>query len=396
MNGLTGNQKSVLKLLANELFGVGNSLSSSEISSNFEELFQECKSQSIALLVAGQIEDLRWKQYAMKNLARNITVEYAHCQIHEFLVSNHIPYVILKGCASSKYYPKPINRSLGDVDFLVRREDLYRTDKLLKSKEFQFVNVNSHHIDLKKDNVCYEIHFDINGIPEDNVGDKIRKYMSDLIDTSEKVELSNGTIYVPDDFHHGLIILIHMAHHMTSTGIGLRHLCDWAVFVDHMGERFPEIFKEALEKIGLWKFANQMTATCIEFLEMPILEWCESFEIEFLEAIMIDIFQSGNFGRKKDGNPQVERLLFRDKKTRNIGKQGIFRQLLSNGNSSIESHWSIAKKIKILYLFGWIHFGIRFVIHGFGSKEKKINIVTTIRNTNGRRNLYSKFRLFEV
>lgn len=394
-NRLTNNQKSILKLIANELFSANNPILSPEVSLDFEELFQECKIQTIASIVAGQMKDQQWKQYQMKNMARSITLEYAHCQIHELLDASHIPYVILKGCASSKYYPKPINRSLGDVDFFIRREDLQRAKELLEHEKFQYINENSHHIDWKKDDISYEMHFDINGIPSDYIGDQIRGYISDLILTSQEMKMNYGTIYVPDDFHHGLIILIHMAHHMTSTGIGLRHLCDWAVFVNYMGEQFPEMFKEALEKIGLWKFANQMTAVSIEFLGMPKLEWCESYEKEFLEAIIIDIFQSGNFGRKKDSDPQVEKILFRDKKTRNIGKRGMLKQLFVNGNRYIENHWPITEKIKILYLCGWMYFGLKFVIGCFSGKKKKINVVHTVKNANNRRNLYSEFKLFE-
>ena len=58
-----------------------------------------------------------------------------------------------------------------------------------------------------------------------------------------------------------------MISHMTSESIGLRHLCDWAVFVNSISNNeFVGLFSENLKSFGLWKFAQIMTATSEKYL----------------------------------------------------------------------------------------------------------------------------------
>lgn len=46
-------------------------------------------------------------------------------------------------------------------------------------------------------------------------------------------------------------MLLHVAGHLINTGIGLRHLCDWAVFVAKFSdEGFCEMFEDKLKAVG--------------------------------------------------------------------------------------------------------------------------------------------------
>ena len=47
-----------------------------------------------------------------------------HGELHELMTANEIPYVAMKGLASARYYPEPNLRSMGDVDFLVTKENV--------------------------------------------------------------------------------------------------------------------------------------------------------------------------------------------------------------------------------------------------------------------------------
>ena len=60
------------------------------------------------------------------------------------------------------------------------------------------------------------------------------------MDIQEKAILVDNAYAVPSDLHHGLILLLHNASHMTAGGIGLRHLCDWAVYMERMTDDFVE------------------------------------------------------------------------------------------------------------------------------------------------------------
>ena len=52
-----------------------------------------------------------------------------HGELHELMTANDMPYVAMKGLASAMYYPEPNLRSMGDVDFLVAKENVSQAGK---------------------------------------------------------------------------------------------------------------------------------------------------------------------------------------------------------------------------------------------------------------------------
>ena len=55
---------------------------------------------------------------------------------------------------------------------------------------------------------------------------------------------------MPSHFHHGLNLLLHTNQHLLGEGLGLRHLCDWAVFAAGFSdEEFRELFEEKLKAV---------------------------------------------------------------------------------------------------------------------------------------------------
>ncbi len=101
---------------------------------------------------------------------------------------------------------------------------------------------------------------------------------------------------IPDAFHHGLIMLLHVAGHMINDGgIGLRHLCDWAVYVDKVD---ISEFKDKLTNAGVWTFACQLTVVSEKYLGLRKMEWSVTWETEFIDRVFEDIIHGGNFGRK--------------------------------------------------------------------------------------------------
>ena len=72
-------------------------------------------------------------------LNQNIQVIEEHKNIHKLLSENNIPYVFLKGCASARYYPDPLLRGMGDVDFYVPPEQLDKARGVFEEDGFELV-----------------------------------------------------------------------------------------------------------------------------------------------------------------------------------------------------------------------------------------------------------------
>jgi len=314
-------------------------------------------------------------------LSNNLSIINSHAEITELL--NGIPFVTFKGYASAMYYPIPHNRQMGDVDVITSPESHnVAVQRLLDAGWKMDKSEHERHVSFCKGKAKCEIHIEIKGVPNGLDGIKtnslsaekrVRELLQDLIETSRVVESEYGPIVVPDEFHHALIMLLHVAGHMINDGgIGLRHLCDWSVFVSKVDVRR---FEDDLRMVGLWTFARQLTSLCSEYLGLEEQSWSGNWDRSFLQDFMEDILQSGNFGSKQAGRRvvlEMEKTSFADvtKKRYPRAKNRLLLPYYMVKNCARYSRLVIKKKKRI----------IRF---------------STIKEAKKRSALYDKFKLFE-
>lgn len=259
--------------------------------------YEAAKTQDVDSEVLGG-----WQKTAMAVLANNVRVDHGHAQLHELMTKAGVPYVILKGCASAAYYPDPLLRSMGDIDFLVRTEDLGRAGKVLEAHGLRpWDKEHVSHIVYQGNGIPLEMHFSIPGMPDGWAGELIQGHMESVFKDASAHKVGSGQAMLPSDFHHGLIILLHTYHHLTGEGIGLRHLCDWAVFANSFSdEEFRSMFEKPLKELGLWRFAQVLTRISINYLGAGEREWAGGEPEPVDDQLMEDIVSGGNFGFKDD------------------------------------------------------------------------------------------------
>lgn len=399
---LSRENKILLKLLSAALFDTPYSFADSEL---ITALIKESSQQAVLGLLYSGLKKSNASQEVLnvlKNkingiIIRSIEAEKNHCKIGEILNDSKIPYVIFKGSVSASYYKEPYLRMMGDVDFLVPQEYQLAAKKALLANGF--LSKGGHHPTQEAfigENMIAELHKEINGIPVGEAGDKIRSYLSDIFEHSEIFSAIHGEFNCPSCFHHGLIILIHSAHHMTSSGLGLRHFCDWAVFVSSMSsEEFKSKFEKPLKDIGLWKFALLLTQTARKFLHCPNCEWAEAEEDTICNEIMDDILTLGNFGRKKPDSAEAGTLITNSSKGK-VDDASILKNAVQTANEIVRIRWPRAKKFKPLYVIGWLYFGVRYLILMLLGKKKKLNIRNMIDTAKERRSVYRQLELYET
>ena len=249
---LREHEKILLDILANNLFDAGRKVELNE--GNLNAVWCEAYAQAVTLMAFHNSNEEILKNekcvYIRKKLtqtlADNAKVDFEHIRICNIMKNAGIPCTILKGFASALYYPDPLMRSMGDVDFLVDTDNFEEANKILSENGYEATGKNHDVHDVYLGRVCRcEMHFQPSGIPKGKAGVKVRKYLSHLLEESVTVKTELGDLTVPSTYHHGLIILLHMCHHLTGDGLGLRHLCDWAVFLNKIGEeKFLELFEK--------------------------------------------------------------------------------------------------------------------------------------------------------
>lgn len=398
MKKINNNQKLLLDLCAKSLFDKEVTISD-EFDCN--ELIEESKRQTVFPIAYSLMKDkcdvAHGKTFS-QIIAKNIRVEFAHNEVHRILSENDIPYVILKGVASASYYKEPMLRMMGDVDVLVRADDVAKADKLLKSIGFvttDDINGDDMHIGYKrKDGIACELHRRIGWAPNNSVGDIVNKYLDDIFEKSVEYKMSNGSCVVPCKFHHGLILLLHTATHLTHEGVGLRHLCDWAVFANSFSnEEFITLFEKPLKEMGLWRFAQLLTLCCVKHLGCDPKEWAGEADGDLIDSIVSDILNGGNFGTKDmDRYNQIKYIA--DRKEGVTAKKNPFLQLFNSINEKTKKEFNFANKSLLLLPIGWI-FTVCKYLYLVVVGKRTLDNVNTINNAKLRKNIYNELHLFE-
>ena len=263
----------LLKLLSNSIFKTNFDF---EEDTPWKEVIKESIAQSVTAIAFDGAKNAtlpnelseQWLLYSASAIRNNHYINRHHSVLHKLMTENGIPYCVLKGTASEYYYPDPNLRCMGDVDFFVPREyykkaiDVFLSNGFVTRGEKEDV-----HTVFRKEKMHFEMHFEPPGIPSNKMRGTIEKYFENILEESNQVQIRSESFVIPGKFHHGLILILHTCHHLLREGVGLRHLCDWAVFINSLKKgEFEEIFEEKLKKIGMWNFACILTITASRYL----------------------------------------------------------------------------------------------------------------------------------
>ena len=375
-------QKTVLNLLSSAMF---QKPFRADKDVDWKAVFEECKAQSVISLAFSSLPKnevpqnvyAHWKALVNENLAVNSKISYAHTMLNGLLNQAKIPYVILKGCASAEYY-------------------FEKADKLLLKNGFKSNEIDHEYEKAyTKDDVIFELHNTVNGVPGGKVGVQIQHDFDDVFDKSELKHFDLAEYYSPSPFHHGLVMLLHVARHMVTGGIGLRHFCDWAVFVDKVGDDFAQMFENTLKQVGLWRFAQIMTQFCTAFLGLKHQAWVGNIDKKLLYDLKNDVFAGGNFGHK-DLSRADEAKFITSRKKGGVNNDSNVKQAVLSANEIVRKHWKFADKVPVVYPAGWVFFGGRYAIRAVIGKRDKVKVRVLAKSAKKRKEIYQGLKLFEL
>ncbi len=389
----------LLALLSRAMFG--GELSVEIKHEDYPKIFNEALLHSVAPLALDGVgdtqripEELRsvWRDFVFRAYRGNLRIFAEHTAIHKRMTEAGIPYCILKGVASAAFYEKPDIRMMGDVDFLVPREDLARAAAYFAENGYGAPTKCGHHYGYEKDGVKIELHFDIPGRPSGEMDARLSRYTDSLLAEAKAVTDTFGTYVLPSDFHHGLILLLHMQEHIATSGIGLRHLCDWAAFLNKYSDgEFRSLFFEALSDLGLLFFAQVTARMAHRYLGLPARAWMGEGNPEIEDTLMEDILSAGNFG-KKDGTRHQSGFLFSHSRD---GKQhGFLYRLFAGINTYLRGKYPLFRRATILLPLGWPLYFWRYLLLLLRGK-RKLKLTKIARDTRARESLFQDLRLFE-
>lgn len=299
-----------------------------------------------------------WEKRCLLQFRRWAHVMYGQQKLLHLLDENHIDCVILKGSAAALLYPQPTLRAMGDVDFLVRREDYERTAGLLEQNGYQLThekNVKAHHYVYIKEDILYELHKRMAIVRESD--EELNELFDDGVTNREIKQEGKYSFPVLPTNLNGLVLLFHINQHLRS-GLGLRQIIDWMMYVEKNG---IEGMLPLLRKTEMEKFAFTVTAMCQKYLGLKTIV---PIEDDYpCDELMAFVLAKGNFGRLAGMKGKVASV-FLDMSS----PIRVFKRLQAGG----QDRWKAVKKHKVLRPFAWIY-QINFIIRELRKNKITLN-----------------------
>lgn len=333
--------------------------------------------------------------YTRRCIVGNMRTEHAQSQLVEVLEQGQHPYVILKGETAAAYYPKPELRQLGDVDFLIIPDQADAITAKMQALGYQHSwEPGDYHQVLAKPKVYLEMHMNVAGMPEGNARQAVSDYLATIFEESRPFEREFGAFAAPCEAHHGLILLLHMQHHVLARGMGLRHIMDWACFVNQTASKpfWDTRLLPLLRQIGLLHFAAVMTKMSSVYFHSFCPGWAEDVDSALCQALMEDILSGGNFGLKDQNRARSLNMLPNwETEERSAGKLKLLYRTLRY--SASQKHPNLEGK-PLRLSFAMCGRAIRYAL--LYCAGKRPNLLKAASHADTRRAIYEQLHLFET
>lgn len=317
----------------------------------WEALFAESRAQTVELLVLDALTDAEravmppdlaaaWQRAALQRLAHNEQLRYTQTQILAALAAARIPCAVLKGSSCAQNYPDPALRCAGDIDLLVGKEALTSARQVLESLGYT-ASEEPHpvHLHMRKGAQAVELHHEPAGIPRGEAGESLRRFFA-LSETRAELRDSLPMLSVKEQ---AITLLLHKLEHIVSSGLGLRQLCDWAVFVRaRLTAEEWQALEPLLRSFGLLHFTKVITRICVDALALPpsAAPWCLDADSALARRLLEDLLRTGNFGRKENRYGQ---RLFTD-----AASPSRLVSFVKVGTRACRDHWPLCGRYPIL------------------------------------------------
>ena len=394
----------LLHVLSHALWKKDTNLALSE--GEWDILLKEAEKQGVLSFVLQGCTSIRkqvstvfwrnWRNVVVSTVASNFSLVDTQDQILRAMEEEKIQCAILKGTSVAICYPDPDMRALGDIDLLVKPECQEMAIQVLKrlgytAPEESFTH--PYHVDFYGNGVVVELHYAASTFPENDCGKSAKSIMDGCWDHIIYEVIREHSFPCLGDVHQALSLLMHMERHMTSGCIGLRQLCDWAVFMSTMSvETYGERIMPTLEQCGLSKFASVLTQVCIRYLGLTVkcAAWFKCEDERIAATMMEEILRAGNINNQNNTDDISNFFVERS------GAKSSLVVFVSKLNAIAKRRYRIAQRFPLTLPVFWIYIPFKYWIRSLGGMRKRKSLLKTVEQTRFRKNLYRELRLYET
>ncbi len=269
---------------------------------NTERLLKLAVSQQVYTIVLPSLEKLdvlsdeekeTWQSQKYNEIKKNLIVNSAREALLEEFEEKGIKYILTKGLVIRDYYPQSLMRQMSDNDILydeTKRKELF---EVMESQGFYLAGTQESSDDFfKAPYISMEMHkklFTTNG--------EFTAYL-DLWKRASKAEDSSCRYIIsPEDNY--IYSMAHMYKHYTSTGCGIRFLCDTYVLHNSEDQLDFDYIIAKFKELGILDFYGRVISLVNAVFD-------DAAPSEEDEKLLAEVFAGGVFGIRKTLSESID------------------------------------------------------------------------------------------
>ena len=235
---------------------------------------------------------LQWGAYRNYVRAQNEKFRQIWSQLRDLFAEAEIYPIVLKGISASSNYANPDYRQCGDIDLYFPEKYEEGLQQLIKhGYEIEY---NEEHDKIKVDGVLIELHWKFANVPFEII----------LPHSRRNIMVGDTQVSALDLDTEALLLLLHPVKHLFASGIGIRHACDWVMFLEkHKDELNTEAVINEARRLGLYHFVNCFTSIARDYLGLSIEEdspWIGKPNVKLRDYMLKDMIVRGDCGSISD------------------------------------------------------------------------------------------------
>ena len=299
-------------------FGLWNEpLSADSIDGCAEAVMSLARKQSVTGIVAKAIlQDKELSAYIpnslrlkLKSLVVSNVMTYEKMTGNiEMLVSElesaGVRSILLKGHSLAANYPHPELRQCGDIDLYVGEDQALKAYDILAKVcdriQPRISAESGKHFSAWCGEIEVEVHRHTSTYAAGKYARIYDKAATEGLESApDTLQIGTVTVNTPSALFNAYYIFDHLFEHFLNSGIGLRHLCDWMLFLHRHKEQIDlDRLKALLCDMKLLEPWQAFGCILVSHLGMPEEDFPFYAESSKADKVLEYILSDGNFGKE--------------------------------------------------------------------------------------------------
>ena len=244
-----------------------------------------CQGQQLVLNFQSK---MKWIGHSQQTEAIYEQHKKAICNLARFYKQYGIRMMLMKGVGLSLDYPVPNHRPCGDIDIYLYG-NLELADNLIRKHYGIEIDHDQHkHTIFQYEGVTVENHYDFANYHKHKSSRDLDAWLKEEC-KKDSIEIWDN-VFLPSPSFNAIFLLHHAASHFAAEEITIRHLLDWAFFVEkHYDEVDWEWHWKVCQKHNMHIFLLAVNEICVKYLGFDASKFRMGCHAEITEKMFREI-----------------------------------------------------------------------------------------------------------